>query len=294
MAKSRVTRNRNLSITLTMLEQKNCLVYAIDHGVPGAVLSSDEDADGNIRLSKFLRSRLNKSCPQDTVGTSYSVTADINSTVNHILCCGPSEVRKLTTYERMCLKSFFWDWEDELIRHNGDEYDEDIPTRCRTFRSASYNTSRRGDPYPFKATSSNLKRSNQSRSTSFVRFETYRIVKGREDRSSRRQSHFREVLLFFTVDLPEECATIRIRQAVLQPSLRLAEKERGPMRENRENELLLAYVRHFPVQRDGRLLYRDGEGTLSVIMARDIHELVGLLNKGKRQYVVRKNTALFY
>lgn len=292
MAKSRVATNRNLSITLTMLEQKNCLVYAIDHGVPSTVMSSDEDTDGNIRLSKFLRRRLNKSRPPDAVETS--VTPNINSSVNCIIFCGPSKVRKLTTYERMCLKSFFWDGEDELLHYNGDAYDEDIPTCCRIFRSASYNTTHRGDPYPFKVTSSTLKRSNQSRSTSFVRFETYKMVNGREERS-RRQSHFGEVLLFFTIDLPEGCATIRIRQAaaVLQPSLRLAEKERGPVRGNRENELLLAYVRHFPVQRDGRLLYRDGEGTLSVIMARDIHELVGLLNKGKKQYVVRKHTALF-
>lgn len=59
IAKSRVATNRNLSTTLTMVEQKNCLVYAIDHGVASAVSSSDEDANGNIRLSKFFRKRLN-------------------------------------------------------------------------------------------------------------------------------------------------------------------------------------------------------------------------------------------
>lgn len=266
------------------------MVYTIDRGLPGPLLSSDEDADGNIQLSKFLRRRrLNTSHLQSVVETGAGPD------VNYILFRGPSNVRKLTAYERVCLKSFFWgpDGEDELMHHNRDDTDLDayvdsfdIPSHCRTFRSVSYNTSSR--PYPCKATSSNLERSNQSRSTSFVCFERSTMVNG-------RQSHFGEVLFFFTINLPEGCPCVGrpIGQAAPQPNLRVAEKERGPVRESRENELLLAYVRHFPIQRDGRLLYRGGDGRLLVIMARDIHELIGLLNKGNRQYLVRKHTALF-
>lgn len=212
-------------------------------------------------------------------------------------------MRNPTTYERVCVKLFSWNREHEPIHYNYNHDDADldtdtgssgIPTCCRTFHSANYNTSSCGNlyRYPFKATSSSFERSNQSRSTSFVRFERSIVANGREE---RRQSHFREVFFFFTIDLPEEsiCDCANRTTIIGQRSLRVAERERGPVRENRENELLLAYIRHFPVQKDGRLLYRNGDGTLLVIMAKDIRELIGLLNKGNKQYIVRKHTALF-
>lgn len=43
-----------------------------------------------------------------------------------------------------------------------------------------------------------------------------------------------------------------------------------------ENEFLLAYVRDFPVRRDGRLLYRESKDLMRVILASQIHELIGV------------------
>lgn len=64
MAKSRVATNRNLSNTLVMLEQKHSLVHVLDHGPPE---SSDEDPDGNLRLSKFLTKQLKKQQPPNSL-----------------------------------------------------------------------------------------------------------------------------------------------------------------------------------------------------------------------------------
>lgn len=278
-AKSRVATNRNLSINLTMMEQKNCLIYVI--GNDNICLGSeDEDSDGNIQLARFLGKRLRNSRPPDRIEKSDK---------DFLLFCGPSNPRALTTYERTCLKAFLlnetngdmWGRNNADLEAHADSFD--IPAYCRIFRSASYNTILRGDSYPFKSTSSTARRSNQSRSTSFVRYEAYQRRGGNESR-------FGEVLFFFSIDLPEESVLLpkvgRIGQQV-------QEKERGPIRQKHPHELLLAYIQWFPVARDGRLLYRDGRGVKEVILAANIHELVGLLLKEKREYVVRRNTAFF-
>lgn len=75
--------------------------------------------------------------------------------------------------------------------------------------------------------------------------------------------------------------------------LQIQARERGQIRKVEENEFLLAYVRDFPVRRDGRLLYRESKGVMRVILASQIHELIGLLQKDKKEYIIRKNSALF-
>lgn len=284
MAKSRVATNRNISNSLSMVEQKNALLYVIDHGTDPES-TDDEDSDGNIRLANFFTRRLKKARPPDAGTTGGIAGPPLN--VDNLLFCGPSKVHRLTTHERICLKAFYLNEtvnidscnrEDADLDADADSFD--IPGHCRMYRSASFNTCLRGDFYPFKSTSSVDHRSDQTRSTSFVRFESNRDGK---------RSHFGEILFYFTVNRPQvngETGAIRMQ---------LREKERGPVREKRDEELLLAFVRHFPVVRDGRLFYRESncKGAIKVVMASDIHELIGLLSKGKREYITRKHTALF-
>lgn len=285
MAKSRVATNRNLSIGLTLLEQKSTLVYVIDHGVPE---SEDEDEDGNIRLAKFLTKKLENSRPSDG--------GELKG-IDYLLFCGPSTLHTLTTHERICLKAFYLNEQAQNPNNNKADLETKVDTYdsyfsagvcCRVFRAASYDTCIRGDPYAFKSTSSTCRRSNQSRSTAHVRYETFDRVYGRESR-------FGEVIFFFSIllegELPVTCPPDLMGQQAVEERVR--EQERGLIRRKEENELLLAYIRDFPVQRDGRLLYRESKGVKRVILATNIHELIGLLRKGGREYIVRKNSALF-
>lgn len=194
----------------------------------------------------------------------------------------------------MCTRAYLLDegefhqsgWSDEDLEADADSFD--IPTYCRVFRGASFDTRLRGDAYIFKSTSSNSPRTNQSRSTSFVRYES----STHSGQQGFRESRFGEVIFFFVVELPTESP---YAHPTLDPDItyQVREKERGEARSRHENEVLLAFIRHFPVSKDGRLLYRAEKGKLKVILASDIRELVGLLRKGKREYIVRKNTALF-
>ncbi|KAH0603579.1 uncharacterized protein H6S33_007901 [Morchella sextelata] len=175
-AKSRVSTNQNIANTITMLEQKNALVYVIDHENI-AMQSSDEDSDGNIRLSKFLSRRIKASRPPDAQSQTGQLQVENNYKITF---CGPSKIKPLTPYQRMILKNFLahennmqesnvalLDIEDIHLDEQADGFD--IPTHCRVFRAAHFETKHR-DPYPFKATSSTMKRSNLTRSTSNVLF----------------------------------------------------------------------------------------------------------------------------
>lgn len=291
MAKSRSSTNRNRASSISMLEQKNTLLYVVDHGV---LESTDEDEDGNIRLATFLTRRLKKDRALD-IGITGTRSGPRPS-VDNLLFCGPSRIHTITRYERMCLKAFFFNESANLGTDNNDAYnpensyldDEvdsfDIPTHCCIYRSCSYNTCLRGDFYPFKSTSSACGRSDQTRSTSFVHFES-------SNNRGVKESHFGEVLYYFTVELPEN--HVFTYTAVGEVKLQVREKERWIIRESESNELLLALVRDFPVRRDGRLLYRESKGLMNVIIASDIHELIGLLWKDQRHYVIRNHTVLF-
>lgn len=197
-AKSRVATSRNISNNLVMLKQKNTLLYVVGQGTPQSV--GDEDLDGNIRLARFVTKRLKKTSPPNV---AISPRLDVDS----LVFCGPSQAHTLTTYERTGLKRFFFNLDFDLTGSNDFEADEDrigrdleadadgleIPTECHMYRSAYYNTCKRGDSYPFKSTSSALQRSDQTRSTSFVRFESNHGCTG-------KQSQFGEVLFYFTVE----------------------------------------------------------------------------------------------
>lgn len=301
MAKSRVATNQNISNTLVMLEQKNSLVYVVDHGVPQ---SSDEDSDGNVRLSSFLAKRIDKARPPNTAsaGLQRSGLAQ-NHEMDTVFFSGPSSVRALTGHERICLKTFFlqetlhdfseagaYDLEDTELNAQAD--DIDIPRECRVYRAAFFNTRLREDPYPFKATSSTSRRENQTRSTSLVRFES-------TTRAGERRNHFGEVLFYFSVELPDGSALAqryRLQRNSHPVGIKemVRRNERGQGRETTENEVLLAYVQEYPVCRDGRLLYRGGKGVMRVILGSDIHELIGLLRKGRKEYIVRRYSALFF
>lgn len=281
MAKSRVATNRNLSNTLIMVEQKNSLIYTVSYGT---LRSSDEDSDGNIRLSNFLAKKLKTSHLDNTAPTP-------NTGRDTLIFCGPSRVRGLTTYERMCLKAYILDeltyqdiaQEEEALQTEANSLE--IPTHCRTFRAALFNTRQRGDTYVFKSTSSTAQRSNQTRSTAYIRFELL-------SRQGCKESSFAEVLFFFTVNLLD-CSVYTHTPDDSKIKEQIREQERGPIRDAQEDEILLAFVRHFSVNKDGRLLYRHNKGVLRVIRASDIHELIGLLWKQEKQYIVRKHTALF-
>lgn len=67
----------------------------------------------------------------------------------------------------------------------------------------------------------------------------------------------------------------------------LRETDRGHIRNRKDDGNLLAFVRHFPVIADNRLLYREGKGVLRVIMASHIHELIGLVSNDKSEYIIR-------
>lgn len=91
--------------------------------------------------------------------------------------------------------------DDDLDAH-ADDFN--IPANCRVYRSAIFNTRRRGDPYPFKATSATIQKSDLTHSTSLVRFEASAAQTGHQGQAP--ESHFGEVLFFFTVELLGEDA----------------------------------------------------------------------------------------
>lgn len=71
MTKSRVSTNRNISNTLKLLEQKNSLIYVIDHGATSSN-SGDEYSDGNILLSNVLAKRIQSSRLRDNKDTKFT------------------------------------------------------------------------------------------------------------------------------------------------------------------------------------------------------------------------------
>lgn len=87
VAKSKVSNNRNISNTLTMLEQRNSLIYVIDCGTTSPN-SSDEDSDGNILLSNFLAKRLQNARPPDTENPNPKLAP----TVDVLSFTGPSRI----------------------------------------------------------------------------------------------------------------------------------------------------------------------------------------------------------
>lgn len=262
-------------------------MYVIDHSAPR---SSDEDSDGNIRLSSFLARRIKSSRPPDIEDPKLTPKIDI-------LCYnGPSSIRALTAHERTCLKAFFLNEDQQEYAHtfnlrlddedlDAQANDFEIPASCRVYRMAFFHTRHQGDPYSFKATSLIIQRADQTRSTSLVRFETSQKI------------HFGEVLLFFTVELLGEDALAQDwrHQGQIPNTIKetIRQKERGSSRDRLDNEVLLACVRHFPVCKDGSLLHREGNRVIRTIMGTDIHELIGLLKKGSREYIVRRYSALF-
>lgn len=201
MTKSRVSTNRNISNTLTLLEQKNSLVYVIDHGATSPN-SGDEDFDGNTPLSNLLAKRIQSSRLQDNEDPLLTPSMDI------LRDNGPSRIRAITAHEKTCLPVFFVN-EDQYtyvrtfnLRINDEDFEAqsdefDIPISCRVDSTAFFNTRHHGDPYPFKATSSTIQRADQTRSMSFIRFE------------ASKENHFGEVLFFFTIGLLEDDALAR-------------------------------------------------------------------------------------
>ncbi|KAH0606078.1 uncharacterized protein H6S33_003739 [Morchella sextelata] len=179
---------------------KNALVYVIDHENI-AMQSSDEDSDGNIRLSKFLSRRIKASRLPDAQSQTGQLQVENNYKITF---CGTSKIKPLTPYQRMILKNFLahennmqesnvalLDIEDIHLDEQVDGFD--IPTHCGVFRAAHFETQHR-DPYPFKATSLTMKRSNLTRSTSNVLFRV-------DPRLNVNQ--YGEVLFFFSVEIPE-------------------------------------------------------------------------------------------
>lgn len=279
--------NRNLAIHLRLVEQKNALTYIIDDAIP---CPDDEDEDGNIKLSGTLGKRLRK-----TQDHRIKEAVELrNVRTDTVVLYGPSKANRLTTYQRMCIKAFFLgeEYEDMEEEEEGLEADAnsfDIPVDGRIFRSCVFNTTRRGDVYCFRATSSTMQRSNQLRQNSLVRYES-------ENDRGNVESNFGEVLCFFSIHIPEECVYARRsmrRRNATGIKLGIKEKERGAVRDLEERELSLAYIRSFPAIRDGKLLYKGGRGQLKVIMASDIHELIGLLRKGRQEFIIRRHSALW-
>lgn len=115
---------------------------------------------------------------------------------------------------------------------------ENVPKAC--IRWASYKPDAVGHE-PFSAISATMRRSNSTRNASMVRYEV-------DSRDGSSQMAFAEVLFFYTT-----------------------KEEQLPKTH------YLAYIQEFLVQSDGRLLYQAGLGLKTVIDARSIRELIGLV-----------------
>jgi hypothetical protein len=56
-----------------------------------------------------------------------------------------------------------------------------------------------------------------------------------------------------------------------------------------DKDYQLAFVRTFPVQAKGRLLFRSGKGKTEIILAEDTEELLGFVVSKGREYLISRN-----
>ncbi|KAH8152606.1 uncharacterized protein LAJ45_03447 [Morchella importuna] len=257
-AKSRVSANRNMAITMLLNERRNHLPYVI--ALPGIGQDGDnseyEDQDGNILLHRFFARRLK---------AISTVPPDPEERSRKPHFSRPARKHTLSNWERRYLKFYLQEHirlteEGSIERFDMQVALDNLPTECIKWSSCTIYH----DLDPFVVTSSSMKRVNATRNSSIVMFDS----KLEEDGVG-----YGEIIFFFSV--------------VYSDGARVEEEG------NVENRLDLAYVQQYTVEEDGRLLYRSNVGIKAVIPVDNIVEMIGLIRKNGREYLTRRYTSLF-
>lgn len=202
-ARSRVSANRNMAITLALNERRNHLPYVI--ALP-ASNSNDEDSDGNVLLHRLFTKSLSGSNPP---GQAQAV-------VLPEIFGKPTRSANLTTWQRRALKAYL----DSSVTP-GDIIDTgigQIPAKCLCWASYSSNFESNFDR--FTVISSTMRRGNSTRSSSSVMY-TVKLVDG------SKRTAFGEVIFFFTVDIGRIHHLAYVQQFSVQGDGRLLYRSGG-------------------------------------------------------------------
>ena len=278
-AKSRVSANRNMELTLLLTEQKHILGYVLNgadwptdagrHSLPepGSDSSAEshvgfgvrdiEDADGNVSLFKAFSHRLSASHPQ-AVRTSISTSGQ-----RRFCFTGMVQARPPDAVERQRIRDFM---------AGLDNYDRDQvspPTTIAIWRWCKFRDRDDNKKADFKVTSRKYKRANNTRNASTVSYT-----------NSDGQQSYAEVQFFFGARLPSELGGVEDSDSDSDDASGTALHH-------------LAYVRTIPVEPKGHLVRkRNNRGALAVIAVETIVTLIGRLKVANHEYLTNRFTSM--
>lgn len=266
-AKSRVSANRNMAISILLNEQRNYLPYVVEkHEADEEV----EDADGNVLLNRLFTRQL----------------AEIQSTASRMVPRAATPITSQTRLSGRSVKGTLNHW--QLMSVVSHLYQtgrtsimlDDIPKNCVRWASyASPEPTDINDLESFVVHSHMMRRGNSTRDSTNISYESVGV--------EGSLFNFGQVLFFFTIEIPKE-----------ELEARPTEPEQGRAQVPRPNSTKthsLAYIKTFTIERDGRLLFKSEkqQSKKIIIDVSAIRELIGLIKNGRRYYLIRRYTCLF-
>jgi hypothetical protein len=296
-AHSRVDANRNMELTLQMTEQKHMLGFVLhpDDWTPAVAAMSDtlddpdnpgsasqtaggtaaaaaEDQDGNLHLSRVFTRRMDLSRPPPVRTPLQSWMA--NYAFMHMV-----KLRPLEQLERQRLKGYV-----DCLAHNQGLTHLDsrgLSTEVPVWRWCQFRDDADNSKVDFKVTSARYRLPNNTRNASMVFHDP--VPGSHSTNCDNLDFAYAEVQFFFTIWLPAELHGA----ALIQP-----DPDDGGVPGTALHEL--AYVQDIPVSRDGSIVRRQHGGAFRVIAASHIRQQLGLMQKGKEQYLVRRYSTLLW
>lgn len=187
-AKSRVSANRNMAISMALNEQWNHLPYVIS--ATRRAEDEHEDSDGNVLLHRLFIKWLG---PRLSLPSSSSLPSGPFT--------GPSKTSALNTWQRCVVKSYLTSVQSLSKDVNTDESldtdmaFEDISKSC--IHWASFTPATVDSQDSFTIVSSTMRRSNSTRNSFMIRYEVMAA-------DGTLWSAYGEIIFFFSLELASQ------------------------------------------------------------------------------------------
>lgn len=270
-AKSRVSANRNMELTLLMTEQKHVLGYVLNEGDwPVGLHTLDEnieDADGNLSLLKAFAHRIAVSRPE-------AVRAPARTRTQRFGLLGRVKTRPPHGVEVQRIREFM------AGLQNYEREKMPVPATICLWRWCRYRSGDDNKKEDFKVTSRSLRRENNSRNASFVSYK-----------DSQGHRAYGEVQFYFSTRLPSELQS-QGAQNMFVPE----DSDSGEEGEDTGTTLhKLAYIRKISVEleyEDNLVRIQGGGRALEVIPASSIDSLIGRLKMENEVYLTARFTSM--
>lgn len=274
-AKSRVSANRNMEITLLLTEQKHMLGFVVNDGDWPARSESHnclvdiEDEDGNLSLAKAFAHRIAVSRPE-------AVRAPIQTIRGRFSFLGRVRSRRPRGVEVVRIREFM-----ARLRHY-DRERMDVPTNICLWRWCCFRDAVDNKKEDFKVTSRMLRPTNNTRNSSVV---AYRDSEGRRV--------YGEVQFFFSTRLPSELQGENVSNDALQPRAWDSETNSEDERTGTTpHHLVLVRQILFELECEDTLVRKIDGGALGVIAAGSIETLIGVLKVKNDEYLTARFTSM--